>query len=240
MKTTIDTPDEDRHGQHPQNENDGTELTVPSAEGHPVDENEAQSAVNTSNSDGNVTTKMGDIFDDLEALGRPLEEVIPSEKILTSLPVRKPGKTEWVRLHSKISTRAYLYEARDEGSTYLVTPEAVEPLRDVVRYVQLSLAVNYGGAPFVWPVPIPTERKAHRAHITAFAAAERAQREWIRTTWNGNEYEVFRRTSAKVDPVWPEEVCTAAEMLRFASKAGAFEVIDSVDHPVVQALLGRD
>jgi hypothetical protein len=29
-------------------------------------------------------------------------------------------------------------------------------------------------------------------------------------------------------------------MLRFASKAGGFEVIDSMDHPVVRGLLGRD
>lgn len=162
---------------------DGTELTVPSVEGSRVDENQPTSAENDSTVEEVVTPKVGDIFDDLKALGRPIDEIVASEKLLTSLLVRKPKPDEWVRLHPSIHARAYVYEHKDERSWYLVLPSIVEPLLSVVRYVQLSLAVNYSGTAFVWPVPVPTERKPHRAHVTAFAGAEKATREWIRILW---------------------------------------------------------
>lgn len=219
---------------------DGAELTAPSVEGHPVDENELASAKNDTTNSEEVTSNTGDIFDDLAALGRPIDEIVPSEKVLTSLPVRKPKRDEWIRLHPEIHTRAYIYESREDNSWYVVLPTVVEPMLDVVRYVQLTLAVNYGGSAFVHPVPVPTERKAHRAHITGFAGAEQAMREWVRISWNGSEYDIYRRSSAKVEPAWPAEVTNPSEMLRFAAKAGGFEVIDSLDHPVVRELQGRD
>jgi len=164
--------------------------------------------------------------------------VLPSEKVLTSLAVRKPKRDEWVRLHPDIHARVYVYEY--ENSWYVVLPEVVEPLIDVVKYVQMSLAVNYAGTPFVWPVPVPAESKPHRAHLTAFAGAEQARHGWIRISWGGFEYEIYRRPSAKVNPKWPSVIESASEMLRFASKSGALEVIDSGDHPIVRNLLGID
>ncbi len=154
--------------------------------------------------------------------------------------MRKPKREEWVRLHQEIHSRVYVYEAKDEQSWYLVLPEIVEPLLDVVRYVQMSLAVNYAGTPFIWPVPIPTDRKPHKAHVSAFAGAEQAMLQWIRISWGDSEYDIYRRSSAKVEPKWPEEIENASQMFRFASKAGGFEVIDSMDHPIVQGLLGLD
>ncbi|MGJ8723929.1 MAG: hypothetical protein ACSHYB_05175 [Roseibacillus sp.] len=190
--------------------------------------------------DENVTPEKTDIFDDLTSLGRPLDEVIPSRKIMTSLPLRKPRRDEWVRLHREILARVYIYESKSDGSSYLVTPEVVEPLSDVVRYVQLTLAVNYVGSVFAWPVPVPTESRPHRAHLTAFAGAEQATTKWIRISWGDGEYDVFQRSSTKAEPVWPEEIKTPSEMLRFIAKSGGFEVIDSADHPVVQGHLGLD
>lgn len=219
---------------------DGTELTVPSMEGSRVDENQPASAVNDTTGIEAVTPKKRDIFDNLAALGRPIDEIIALEKLLTSLSVRKPKRDEWVRVHPTVHARVYTYEAREDNSFYIVLPEVVEPLIDVVRYVQLSLAANYSGSAFVWPVPVPTERKPHRAHVTAFAAAEKAAREWIRISWGKDEYEVYRRSSAKIEPAWPDEIVSASEMLRFASKGGGIEIIDSLDHPVVRALQGRD
>ncbi|MBX3742509.1 MAG: hypothetical protein KF712_16095 [Akkermansiaceae bacterium] len=251
MKTTTPClPEDDNDGHHfsdgetshqlGEQKNDGTELTVPSVEGSRVDENQPATAVDDTRTPEAVTPKQRDIFDDLAAFGRPIDEIVPSEKLLTSLSVRKPKRDEWVRVHPTIHVRAYIYEARDENAHYIVMPAVVELLLDVVRYVQLSLAVNYSGGTFVWPVSVPTERKPHRAHITAFAGAERAMREWIRISWGREEYEIYRRSSAKTEPVWPDEITSASEMLRFAAKAGGVEIIDSLDHPVVRALQGRD
>ena len=251
MHTTTTSPAvDDNDGRHfsdgetshqlGEQKNDGTELTVPSVEGSRVDKNQPASAVNDTKTPEAVTPNPRDIFDDLAAFGRPIDEIVPSEKLLTSLAVRKSKREEWVRVHPTIPVRAYIYESRDENAHYIVMPAVVETLLDVVRYVQLSLVVNYSGSAFVWPVPVPTERKPYRAHITAFAGAERAMREWVRISWNGQDYDIYRRSSAKVEPVWPAEVTNASEMLRFASKAGGIEIIDSLDHPVVRALLGHD
>ncbi|MBN8457480.1 MAG: hypothetical protein J0M04_06570 [Verrucomicrobia bacterium] len=218
----------------------GTEQTVPPAEGPSVDENESSSGKDHTQNTEEVTQKKRDIFDDLAALGRPIDEIVASEKLLTSLLVRKPKRDEWVRVHPTISARVYIYEAREENAHYIVLPEVVEPLRDVVRYVQLSLATNYSGGHFVWPVPVPTERRPHRAHVTAFAAAERAAREWIRISWGKDDYDLYRRSSAQVDPVWSTEISTPSEMMRFVAKTGGIEIIDTLDHPVVRALLGTD
>lgn len=220
--------------------NDVAELTATSVEGNRVDENQPASTEEHKRPTENVTPEKRDIFDDLASLGRPLDEIVPSQKVLTSLPVRKPKKDEWVRLHPEIHTNAYIYEVFEERGCYVVLPSVVEPMLDLVRYVQLSLAVNYKGNPFVWPVQIPTERNPHAASISAFAGADRATREWIRISWGGKEYEVYRRRSAAAEPEWPTEISNASEMLRFASKAGAFEIIDSLDHPVVRRLLGND
>lgn len=251
MKTSTTSPPEDnddaRHDSYGETSHqlgeekiDGTELTVPSVEGSRVDENQPATAEKTIQNAENVTPKKRDIFDDLAALGRPLDELIPSEKLLTALPVRKPKRDEWCRVHPTIHARVYVYESNDDRSLYVVPPNVVEPLRDVVRYVQMSLAVSYSGTYLIWPVPIPTERKPYPAHVSAFAAAEKGRKEWVRITWTGTEYEVFRRKSASMEPVWPKEITNASEMLRFAAKVGGFEIIDSLDHPVVRGLLGHD
>lgn len=220
--------------------NDGTELTVPSVEGSRVDENQPASAANNTRTSGSVTPEKRDIFADLAAFGRPIDEIIPSEKLLSSLPVRKPKRDEWVRVHNEIQVRVYIYEAKEDNANYIVMPAVAESLLDVVRFVQLSLAVNYSGSAFAWPVPVPTERKPHRAHISAFAGAEKAMCEWVRISWCKDDYEIRRRLSSKIEPVWPGEITSASEMLRFVVKAGGIEIIESLDHPVVRALLGQD
>ncbi|MDQ8191572.1 hypothetical protein [Roseibacillus persicicus] len=226
------------HHQLGEGKNDGTELTVPSVEGCPVDKNKPASNENSIKNGEDVTPNKGDIFDDLAALARPVDEIIPSEKVLTSLPMRKPKRDEWVRQHPEFTARVHIYESTEDRSLYVILPKCLEPLADVSKYVEMSLTMNSKGAPFIWPVPIPTERRAHQAHIDAFAAAIQARKEWIRTTWTGNEYETVRRKSAMPEPTWPAEITSPGEMLRFAAKSGSLEVIDSMDHPVIKEFLG--
>ena len=221
--------------------NDATEPTVTSiSENHHSDKTELPFNEESTTTEPKVTSKTPDIFDDLDALSCSPEDIVPSEKLLTFLPVRKPKKDEWVRSHSEISTPISIYEKKDTGDSYLVLPSVVEALNDVVRLVRLTLTVNYAGVPFLWPVPIPTEKNSHSAHIASSAAAEHAKKQWIRISWNGTQYDVHKRTTPGTPPLWPAEITSASDMLRFASKVGAFEVIDSLDHPVVKHHLGLD
>jgi len=131
MNKTINPPDGNEDGRHNsdgeanhhqlgEEKNDGTELTVPSAEGHSVDKHSSSSVEHNTKNREEVTPKHSDIFDDLEALGRPLDEVIPSEKVLTSLPMRKPKRdeaTEATSPKSKNSTLTGEKSAHLENST---------------------------------------------------------------------------------------------------------------------------
>ena len=220
--------------------NGDIEPTMPPKEECPSHKTEPLPINNDTKSDTEVTSKNEDIFDDLAALGCSLEDVVPSEKLLTFLPVRKPKRDEWVFCHPEMTAPVNIYENKDTREAYLVLPAAVEALSDVVRHVRLTLSVNYAGTAFLWPVPVPTERQTHHSYISAFAAAEQAAKGWIRISWGLGDYEVFKRHKLGTEPVWPLEITCASEMLRFASKSGAFELIDSIEHPVVKRHLGLD
>jgi hypothetical protein len=104
----------------------------------------------------------------------------------------------------------------------------------------LTLAVNYSGHAFVWPVAVPAERKPHSAHLAASAAAEEATHHWVRMVWNGSTYSVTRRKGNTAVPEWPPEIPDPSAMLRLLSKVGSIEVIGSAEHPIVRDLLGHD
>jgi len=181
-----------------------------------------------------------DIFADVTALGVSVTELIPSQKVLTHLQVRKPKKDEWVRVHPTLAAVLNIYEDNESRATYLVTPAALEPMADLVKRVRLSLAASYSGVFFAWPVPVPADVRANAWHASAFAAAEIATRSWVRVTAGDGEYTVHKRTvnDGKV-PEWPGEIPDLPTMLRFAfAKAGGAEVIETPEHPVVQRLLG--
>ncbi|MES2658866.1 MAG: hypothetical protein V4689_09620 [Verrucomicrobiota bacterium] len=219
---------------------DGVEPTTPSMEGEPIAKSEPHSANDSTQYQPIVTQEppKGDIFDDLAALGRTMDELTPSEKVLTVLPVRKPKKDEWVRCHPEIAAPIHIYESGETRDTYLIVPAALEPFAGVARYVRMTLTVNYSGEVFVWPVPLPTDRRAHAAHVSANAAARVATSSWTRIVWKGSEYEVTRRRDNSKEPFWPQEIPNASDMLRFACKSGGVEVIDSSDHPVARELMG--
>ncbi|MCU0751483.1 MAG: hypothetical protein MUC40_00365 [Akkermansiaceae bacterium] len=181
-----------------------------------------------------------DIFADVAALGVSPDELIPSQKVLTVLPVRKPKRDEWVRCHTTLAATLNLYEDGEERATYLVTPAALEAMGDLIKRVRLVLAVNYSGQFFAWPVAIPADVRANAWHASAFAAAEVAARSWVRVSAGNGQYDVHKRIAndGKL-PEWPAEIPDVPTMLRFAfGKPGGGEVIDSTEHPVVQRLLG--
>lgn len=223
---------------------DGAELTTPSIKEEPIAKSEPLYAEEPTPSQINVTSEVAtgprDIFDDLSSLGLTLDDLTPSKKILTGLEVRKPKKDEWVCCHLEIAAKVNIYQPSDTRETYLILPEVLDTMGDVVRHVCMTLAVNYAGEVFIWPVPVPMGRSPHKAHLSAAAAAKLATKQWIRIAWKGSDYEVMRRTGNAKAPQWPAEVSTASDMLRLACKPGGIEIIETAEHPVVRELLGLD
>lgn len=204
------------------------------------DNTKTATAGQNSGTDEPPATSATDIFSDVAALGVSVDELIPSQKVLTHLQVRKPKRDEWVRCHTELAATLNIYEDNENRATYLVLPAALEPMADLVKRVRLTLTASYSGAIFAWPVVVPADVRANAWHASAFSAAEIATRSWVRISAGDGEYSVHKRSvnDGKV-PEWPAEIADLSTMLRFAfAKVGGAEVIESTIHPIVQKLMG--
>ena len=164
---------------------------------------------------------------------------VGAEQVLLRVPVRKPNKQEYFRLHTDPDYRltCAILEIKDEREFYLVVPDLLPVLAEDVRHVELSICQNRQGASFFWPVPMPSpDGRTYSWHESARAAAKLAKISWIRMVANMSEggYSVYRATGKFTDPTWPEKTMT--ELLELAFKDG--KIIDSEDHPIVRLLRG--
>ena len=164
---------------------------------------------------------------------------VGAEKLLVRLPVRKPTKQEFFRVHVDTAYRlpCAVLEFKEEREFYLVTPEALPALAEDVRHVELRLCQNRQGASFMWPVPMPgPDGRSNSWHENAREAANLAENSWIRmiAVMAEGGYSIYRATGAIPDPQWPEK--TFQQLLQLAFKDG--KLIDSEGHPIVQQLNG--
>lgn len=163
-----------------------------------------------------------------------------AEKLLLVLKAQKPPKQAFVQVHPdpELRIRVALLELKEEGEVYVVAPAVAEQVPTEVRRVEIRLAVTQQGTPFLWPVPLPPVEGAENTwNMTARAAADLAETKWVRLTANRSAqcYDVHVAQSAATDPVWPDK--SLGELLTIAFNNG--RLIDSLDHPVIQRLLGR-
>jgi hypothetical protein len=163
-----------------------------------------------------------------------------AEKLLLILPVQKPNRQSFVRVHPSPELRIplALLELKEERETYVVAPNVAEQIPGEVRRVEIRLGVTQQGSAFLWPVPLPAYEHAENSwNLTARSAADRAESAWVRLTPNMGAqcYDVHVAQSAAADPVWPDK--TLQELLAIAFGNG--RLIDNLEHPVIQRLLGR-
>jgi hypothetical protein len=162
-------------------------------------------------------------------------------KLLTTVPVRKPGKQDFVRVHPAPEYRlcgTAMIELRDERETYLVTPAYAQSLDpQAFSLCNLYLAINRQKVVFLWPVKLPDpSRRANGWHTSALEGAERAMTEWVRLAPNMSlgAYEIFLAQAKLSDPEWP-----ALQLQDFLRLAFKNHFITGADHPVMQRLDGK-
>jgi hypothetical protein len=185
---------------------------------------------------------MESLFDDLTALklSQSFADMVGVKKILTTVPVSKPNKQDFVRVHPAPECRlspAALIELKDDRESYLVTPTMAANLPGEFSPCSLYLAINRQGVLRVWPVKLPgPDGKINPWHQSAAEAAERAMTCWVRVTANMSlgAYELFEATGNLPDPVWPEH--SFPEILHIAFRG---RVVDSLEHPLVLKLQGQ-
>ncbi len=163
------------------------------------------------------------------------------QRHMVSLPVRKPTKEEWVRAcpGEQYTLDTLVLELKDAREVYLIDPALRDELagEPTVGVRRLVLTVNRSGSLFIWPLRLPTEGKTDRWAESALLAVEAARSRWVRvrSDMKVGAYEYWTPFTPPPEPVWPE--IGMGEALRLAFRS---TYIDSLDHPVLRRLQGRD
>src|SRR5262245_50913119 len=112
---------------------------------------------------------------DPEALRINAGADIDVERVLTAVPVRKPKRTEFVRVHPNYALDALLLEREDglDRESYLVTPEVQHLVLPELRRTRLFVAITKRGTVFLWPIKLPGDDndRFRRMADTALQAA---------------------------------------------------------------------
>jgi len=161
------------------------------------------------------------------------------KKLLTTVPVRKPGKQDFIRVRPEPEYRENfaMIDLKDDREEYLVRPEVLQELAGEVLFKTVFTAINRQGVIFLWPVrlPAPDDRKIEWPRSER-EAAERAMTQWVRTKANMSlgAYETFVAESVIAEPVWPD--LSYQELARIAFRD---RMVTSIDHPAVRRLRGQ-
>lgn len=172
-------------------------------------------------------------------LDQNFSETAGVKKLLTTVPVRKPNKQDFVRVHPDPVYRltpAAIIELKEDREVYLVTPAMALELPGEFTTATLFTTVNRQGVLHLWPVKLPGPDGKHNAwHSSAAEAAEIAIKKWVRVGSNMSlgAYEVAEATGDLPDPVWPD--LPFPEILKIAFRD---HIINRPDHPLVKRLRG--
>jgi hypothetical protein len=161
------------------------------------------------------------------------------KKLLTNVPVGKPKKPQFFRTHinSEMTFAAMLLEQKESRESYVVVPEVANQISELVRPVQLHAAIDRQNNVFLIPVQLPNESGIRNPwHESLAQSVEHAKLNWIRIAANmhAGGYDVYEAEAALPQPEWPEHDIDALVQVAFRGK-----IITSLEHPVVQSLLGK-
>jgi len=164
------------------------------------------------------------------------------KKAMLTVPVRKPAKEWWIRVHPEEEYRLQtaVLELKEEGEIYLVARSLWPDLatsESTFSPRAFFTTMNRQGVVFLWPVRLPGEDgKLDDWNKSALEAAEMAQQTWVRVAANRNlgAYDVWEAQADIPDPRWPD--VTFQELLKVAFKD---RYIDDHDHPVLKVLRGE-
>jgi hypothetical protein len=161
------------------------------------------------------------------------------KKVIVSVPVRKPDRQSFVRVHPDQGQRLEtgLLTLREEREVYIVDRSMWAALGSEVVPTILFTAITRSGDVFLWPVKHPgADVRPNEFNRTMYEGAQRAMRIWVRVAANMSlgAYDVRDAEGHIPDPIWPD--ITFKELLKIAFQG---RVIRTLDHPVIQRLHGK-
>jgi hypothetical protein len=180
---------------------------------------------------------------DTERLRTSSLDDIGVERITLTVPVRRPGRTEFFRVHPDpaYSIDWVVLERDDEldRETYWVTQEFRGELEDELKRVRVFTCINKRGTVFLWTakLPSPDSPIGRRWAESALEIADYAKTCWVKMAGKRDlgAYEMFKARGDLGEPDWPDK--SLSELLRLAFKGD--RLIDSLNHPVLRELAGE-
>lgn len=172
-------------------------------------------------------------------LSQNFSESIGVKKALLTVPVRKPNRQEFVRVHpdEDMHLETAVLEIKEDREVYLVEPELWPDLAGELTPKALFMTINRQGVVTLWPVRLPGEDGRHDEwNRSALEAAQMAMKKWIRVAANMSlgAYEVYEASADLPDPEWPDLDFQQALKIAFKDR-----FVQSLNHPVVRRLRGE-
>lgn len=167
---------------------------------------------------------------------------ITTEQVITSVPVRRPKRDEFFRVHPdpgyQLDCLVVERDSERDRDIFVVPPEYREPLVEVARPVRLFTCMSRRGITFLWPVKIATDGgRGQRWGDSALKIADQAKQVWVRM-WGDIGLGAYAMTKAwgnLAEPKWPE--LDFRDLLRLAFEG---RVVDRPDHPLIRELRGEE
>jgi hypothetical protein len=159
------------------------------------------------------------------------------KKVITTIPVRKPTRQEWVYVHPQEDYRLQtcVLILKDERETYLVDPELWQELSTEIQPTVLLTCINRQNVLFLWPIRLPNGDGRHdHWSMSSMEAAKITG--WIRIAANMSlgAYDVYKAAAEIPDPEWPD--IPFEEIVRIAFKDN---FVKDYEHPVIRRLQGK-
>lgn len=178
---------------------------------------------------------------DIQSLRLPQNfgQTLGVKKLLTNVPVGKPSPATFFQVHPGLDMefKTLIYQDKAAGEAYAVLPDLVDLLGNLAKAVVLHLAVDRRGNPRLIPVVLPNEAGFRNPwHDSLAHAINAAKGQWVRITANRTVgvYDIFAAKEQLSPAEWPEQSMDQLVQVAFRGK-----VIDSLDHPVILGLEGR-
>lgn len=160
-------------------------------------------------------------------------------KVATACPARKPNDQQFVRANpdpNRRITMNAIHVKDDRDGIYVVAPEIVPEIPELVVPTQFVESITRQGAPFLWFVKMASKTGKTGLWVhSSLAAIKEAERAWVKVQWNGSSYDVLVAPGISEIPVWPTMPFEKVLELAFRNF-----FVDSLDHPVIKALRGEE
>ena len=174
-------------------------------------------------------------------LGADYSEGLGVRKVISTVPVRKPNKSEWFRVRGgrewRLQTAVLEVEAGVDRAVYLVAKHLWPDLSGEIAPALVLTCTNRASDLFLWRVKLPgPDGRSNTWTESALRIAQAAETTWCRMvadTTNGH-YTHFEPAAQLPDPTWPADL-TFHQILKIAFRD---KFIEAADHTILRQLRG--